>query len=160
MADADINAQQFVREVWERAEGELLSPHPVVPNLPEYESPEHDGDLRYLNSHWSIDPAPEGFRSNNPMKDKAKDRVAGTVLSVLHRYFAQERDYFAHVVRFSNRMAEWGGRMAREIRVVQQSLHDESRRLIERQDVLHRRAEERIEALERRVAELEARDRS
>jgi hypothetical protein len=155
MADADINARELVQRLWEQAEGELLSPEPVVPELPEYESPEHDGNLRYLNTHWTIDPMPEGPGSGSAIKDRAKDRMTATVLGVLDRYFEREREYLAHGVRFSNRMAEWGGRMAREIRLVQRSLADESRRLAERQDILHRRLEQRVEELERRLAELE-----
>ena len=156
MADADINARELVQRIWSHAESDLLAPDPVVPELPTYESPEHNGDLRYLNSHWEIDPAPEAAGSG-AIKDRAKDRMTATVLGVLHRYFEQEREFFAHTVRFSNHIAGWGGRMAREVRLVQQSLGDESRRLIERQDVLHRRLELRIEELEQRIAELEQR---
>jgi hypothetical protein len=155
MADADINARALVEQLWQRAEGELLLQDPVIPDLPEFEAPEHNGDLRYLNSHWQIDPALEG-PGGAEWKAKAKDRFAETVFSVLARYFEQERDFFAHGVRAHNAMAAWCGRLAREIRIVAQSVGDESRRLSERQDVLHRRLEDRIAALEARIAELEA----
>src|SRR3954469_13253160 len=102
MGDDNMTGQELARAIWERAEGEMLALRPVVPPLPEYESPEHDPDLRYLNSHWTIDPAPEGPSSGNQIKDRAKERLAATTLGVLDRYFSQEREYFAHSVRFAN----------------------------------------------------------
>jgi len=155
VADTDITAQVLVEQLWQRADGVLLASRPVLPDLPEYESPEHDENLRYLNTHWSIDPTPDGPDSGVEWKDKAKRRLAATVLSTLHRYFEQERDYLAHSVRHANALAGWCGRLAREIRVVAQTIGDESRRLSDRQDVLHARLEDRIAVLEARIAELE-----
>lgn len=158
MADADVNARELVEQLWQRAEGELLLHDPVVPDLPEFESPEHDVNLRYVNSHWAIDPNPpqDGVPDGGgEWKAKAKDRFAETVFSVLRFYFRQEQDFLAHSVRVDNAMAGWCGRLAREVRMVAQAVSDESRRLAERQDVLHRRLEERITRLEARIAELE-----
>jgi hypothetical protein len=157
MADADIAAQELVQQLWAKAEGELLSGRPLVPDLPDFEAPEHDGDLRYLNGNWAIDPADEGPSQGPEWRTKAKTRFTATVLSSLDRYFEQERDFLAHSVRVANTLAGWSGRLAREIRIVAQAIGDESARLVERQDILHRRTEARIAELEARVAELEGR---
>ena len=157
MADADVNVREFVDKLWERVDGARIEGEPALPPLPDYESPEHDADLRYLNAHWLIDPVgdhpAEGAEWN--ARARAKDRLAGTVFSILDRYFEQEREFFAHGVRVSNFLAGWSGRLAREIRTVAEALNDESHRLRDRQDVLHRRLEDRIAELERRLAALE-----
>lgn len=157
MADADVNVREFVDKLWERVDGGPIEGTPVLAALPEYESPEHDSDLRYLNAHWLIDPAQEkgSDDSGRNAKTRAKDRLAGTVFAVLDRYFEQERNFFAHGVRVSNFLAGWSGRLAREVRTVADALNDESHRLRDRQDVLHRRLEDRIVELEARVRELE-----
>lgn len=158
MDDTDITAQVLVEQLWHRADGVVLASDALLPELPEYESPEHDENLRYLNTHWAIDPAPDAPGGGGvEWKDRAKRRLTATVLSTLRRYFEQERDYFAHSVRHANALAEWCGRLAREVRVVAQAIGDESRRLADRQDVLHARLEDRIAVLEARVAELEGR---
>jgi hypothetical protein len=160
MANANGNARDLVERIWERADGQLLDGEPVLPDLPDYESPEHDGDLRYVNSHWSIDPAYEGPARGGEWKVRAKERLSGSVFGVLDRYFEQERDFFAHGVRVQNKLAGWCSRLAREVRTVAQALNDESNRLVERQDVLHRRMEDRVAALEARLETLEQHPKS
>lgn len=157
MADADVNVRDLVERLWEQADAGILEGEPVLPPLLDFDAPEHDGDLRYLNTHWSIDPASEGPGVGPEWKSKAKDRLAATVFSILERYLEQEREFFAHGVRVSNLLAGWSTRLAREVRTVAEAVNDESHRLRDRQDLLHRRLEERIVQLEGRVAELEGR---
>jgi len=157
MADADVNVRELVEHLWEQADQSLLEGEPVLAPLPDFQSPEHSAELRYLNEHWQIDPAAEGPADGPEWKAKAKSRMAATVFGVLDRYFVQEKEFFAYGVRTSNLLAGWSARLAGEIRLVAAALNDESHRLRDRQDVLHRRLEERIAALEDRLTELEAR---
>lgn len=157
MADEDVNVREMVARLWEKADESLAEGEPVLAQLPDFRSPEHDVDLRYLNEHWQIDPAVEKVPDGPEWKTKAKDRMAATVFGVLDRYFTQEREFFAHGVRTSNLLAEWIARLAKEIRLVATDLNDESHRLRDRQDVLHRRLEVRVAELSARVVELESR---
>lgn len=157
MADADVSVRELVGRLWEQADGSLLEGDAVLAPLSDFESPEHDSDLRYLNDHWQIDPAAEGAPDGPQWKAKAKDRMAAAVLGVLDRYFNQEKEFFAHGVRASNMLASWSARTAREVRLVAEALNDESHRLCDRQDVLHRRLEARIADLESRLLEVESR---
>jgi hypothetical protein len=155
VTDADISARKLVEEIWQRAEDELLGGTSVLPPLKDFESLEHNGDLRYLNSHWSIDPAQAGPPRGSEWKQKARSRFAASVYAVLDRYFAQERDFFAHSVRYQNEVAQWCATLSREIRQVASALEDEARRLSERQDVVQRRLEARVAELEDRLARRE-----
>lgn len=158
MADADVSVRELVGRLWEQADDSLLEGDTVLAPLSDFDSPEHDADLRYLNDHWQIDPAAEGPPDGGPQwKAKAKDRMAATVFGVLDRYFTQEKEFFAHGVRASNMLAGWSTRLAREVRLVAEALNDESHRLRDRQDVLHRRLEVRVAELSARVVELESR---
>lgn len=160
MADADVdepvNARATVERLWNQLDDELVEGEPAVAELPDFLSPVHNENIRYLNAHWDIDPASDAL-AGSEWKAKAKDRLAGSVLSVLDRYFEQERQFFAHTVRSMNDVAEWLARLAREVRTVGQSVTDESHRLRDRQDLLHQRLLARIAELEDRLAELEAR---
>lgn len=124
--------------------------------LPEYESPEHDDNLRYLNAHWAIDPTPDGPGSGVEWKDKAKRRLAATVMSTLPgtsrattRISRARRPH--HPARALACLPNGRGTHASA------AIGDESRRLADRQDVLHARLEHRIATLEARIAELEGR---
>ena len=156
MPNEETQVRGLIEELWAQADGELLEGNPLFVPLPDYESPEHNADLRYLNSHWQLDPTAETASDAAALKSKAKDRFNAAVLGVLHRYFEQEREFLAHSVRVSNLLAGWSDRLAREVRELAQGLTDESHRLRDRQDVLHRRLEDRIAELEARVQELES----
>lgn len=155
MADADVSVRELVGRLWEQADDSLLEGDAVLAPMADFQSPEHDPDLRYLNDHWQIDPAAEGAPDGPQWKAKAKDRMAATVFGVLDRYFTQEKEFFAHGVRASNMLAGWSTRLAREVRLVAEALNDESHRLRDRQDVLNRRLELRIAELEDRIAAIE-----
>ena len=111
---------------------------------------EHSSELRELNRTWPLEVPTSLPRLGPAWKHRAKDRVARVVLSLLDRYFSHEREFLAHVTRFDNQVAAAHDELADQVRSLAEELAATSRRLRDRDELLHRLLEQRIERLEAR----------
>jgi hypothetical protein len=82
------------------------------------------------------------------VKAGLKQRAATFVVTVLKRYFIEERDLLAHMVRFQNNVATSHDQLAEELKRLHQQVPEELRRLGQRNAL-------QFELLAQRIAELE-----
>jgi len=149
------NADELVARVWEEAAARAASIEPLTPD--EATAPEAlalDGQLAYLNQHWAFATSPATPASSRARR--TRERVA-RLLAFPSRYFAEEREFLAHTVRFANEVARRTDDLAAADTRLRRDLRAEARRLADRDQTLHDLLEARVAALEARVAELEAR---
>jgi hypothetical protein len=113
---------------------------------------QHLWELRYLNHHWDFELPDPSEVAKPTVKGRAKAILARFVVHFLAKYFSDQREFYAHVVRVSNAMARSHDALAQDIVTLAQTLRDEVQRLSDRDAMLHALVEERLERLERIVA--------
>jgi hypothetical protein len=129
-----------------------LEPFPVRSHV------RHLEELASLNRRWVFDTAPPAAPGSG-LRARFKAFVARLVLSALERYFLDERDFLANLVRLENESAERADLLLDEVRSLERAVRDlaestraalvsEAQRLAERDELYHRLAEARIEELE------------
>lgn len=126
---------------------------------PEFEPLVLDEERRYLNAHAVLTNEPTPLTGGGRMpalKGKAKDRAGRFVVNVLSRYFAEEHEFRAHLVRLLNKATLRHDEMGVEIRALHNAVRTDSDRLRQTNAVLHQRLEARLEALEDEVRTLRA----
>jgi hypothetical protein len=78
----------------------------------------HDMERHYLNAHYIFE-APPGEATAVPplasLKAGLKRRAGRFIIGTLERYFADEREFMGHLVRFQNNIAENHDHLAREV---------------------------------------------
>lgn len=151
MGAPTLDARDLVERLWQQTQARRQAIASTLNGLEDVEALTHSDELRYLNARWRLD-VPSGLPRVGPAwKHRAKERVAQLVLHLLDRYFTDERDFLAHVVRFQNKVAVAHDELVDQLRELIDQLRDESRRLAERDELLHRLLEERVEQLEHEV---------
>lgn len=158
MGEPGVVSRELVEKIWsEVAAEEAIGSEPPLGALPEFERMVHDEERRYLNARCLLDKAPAELASAGRLrtvKGRLKRRAGQFVVAVLERYFADEEEFIAHLVRLQNKLTLHQDRLAEEIRILHHALQVESRRLRDRSAMLHRALEERVEALERELTSL------
>lgn len=155
----EISARDLVQQVWDEVAAEqALRPRPDA-HLGDYERLVENSERHYVNSRYVLDRAPadlQGPANASPggAKRKARARAAQFVVGVLRRYFEDEQEFLAHLVRLQNAMTVHIDRLSGEIRQLEALLQAESDRLRAADTALHGRLEDRIQALENDVAAL------
>jgi hypothetical protein len=119
----------------------------------------HDEERHYINSHWELDTTPADLPRVGRLggvKARFKKRAAVFVVTVLERYFTEERHLIAHMVRFQNNIAMSHDRLAEELRQLHQQVPADARRLWQRDALLFEVLEERIVELQQEIESLRA----
>jgi hypothetical protein len=146
----------LVEEIWRKvAADEVLDIEGEVGEAPHFEPLIHDEERRYLNAHCEFDTAPASVPAAGPapgMKRRMKARAGHFVIAVLERYFADEKQFLAHLVRLQNKLTVNHDRLAEEVGRLHRAFRRDSERQRQRSAVLHSRLEERVAALERELA--------
>lgn len=156
MGEPGVVSRELVEKIWsEVAAEDAIGKESLLDPLPEFERLVHDGERRYLNARCVFDTTPaqvEPAGRLRTLKGRLKRRAGHFVVAVLERYFADEQEFIAHLVRLQNKVTVHQDRLAEEVLALHHALRIESRRLRDRSTLLHRALEDRIEALERQLA--------
>lgn len=88
------------------------------------------------------------------MKAGLKKRAATFVVTVLKRYFLEERDLLAHMVRFQNNVATGHDHLADELKRLHRQVQGELRRLWQRDALLFELLAQRVAEIEREIEDL------
>lgn len=152
MGNTSVDAETLVNQLWEDARAKEAAQSSLdAVQVGGGERLQHLWELRYLNHHWDFElPDPAQF-GGPTAKGRAKAAIARFIAHFLAKYFADQREFYAHVVRVDNALAQRYDAQADDIVRLVQALRDESRRLSDRDAMLHSLLEERLERLERAV---------
>lgn len=158
----DVSARELVQQIWDEVAAERsLRPTPDA-GLVDYDRLLEDGERHYINSHYVLDRSPHDSESGRrPLalaRRRLRARAARFVVQVLARYFTDEQEFLAHLVRLQNKITVHVDRLSEEIRTLEAVLQAESDRLRTADAVLHARLEDRISTLEAELARLRGQD--
>lgn len=152
---SDISARELTRQLWEEVAAErALRTNPHA-GLGDYDRLINDSERHYLNSRYVLRRSPRGSEGGERwlrVNGALRLRAAQFVLRVLERYFDDEQEFLAHLVRLQNTVTANIDRLSAEVRQLESLLQAESERLGAADAILHARLEERINALEEQVA--------
>jgi hypothetical protein len=154
-----IDARTLVTRLCHEAERDYPSLLPIdIPPPWTAEHIRHREELGYLNRHWILEtegPPRAGGGLVARLRHLCSRFVHRIVRRALAHYLLEERDLLANLVRFQNTLAERGDLLLDEahafrdrVRAQDARIVDELAHLVERDEVLHRALEQRIEALE------------
>lgn len=126
-----------------------------IPVLDPVDRMQDDPDLAYLNRHWQLATATPVVAGGPFVRVRRwlKAQASGVVESVLARYFQEERDLLANVVRVQNELARRIDALAQEVRVLDGATYRFSAAFREACADLRERDEVLRRLLERRLAE-------
>lgn len=147
MGDLGIDSRDLVERVWhEVALRETLAAEPFEHKEP-FRSVElnHDAERHYINAHCILASTPSEVASFGPLaqgKARLKRRAGHFIVAVLERYFADEREFLAHLVRFQNNVADAHDELGREIAALEHLVRVESLALKQRIAILNETLEE------------------
>src|SRR5581483_10791027 len=140
LGEATFRSRDLVESIWHDVAVEAqLAAEPVVGSPPDFAFLIHDEERRYINAHCELDTSPGDLPRVGRLgglKAGLKQRAATFVVTVLKRYFVEERDLLAHMVRFQNNVATNHDHVAEEVKRLYQQLPDELRRLWQRDAML------------------------
>jgi hypothetical protein len=152
MAEFVVNTRELVERLWAEAAAEsALQEGFSLDALPDFERLTHHEERRYLNAHCVFDRSPSlGGRGGllAGFKERAKARGGRFVMHVLQRYFDQDQEFRAHLVRLQNTLTDEHDRARMEVRQVHESFRAETARMWQACAAMHRALEDRVEALE------------
>lgn len=152
VAETSVNTRELVEKIRTQVAAErAVRAGASLGPLPAFDLLVHDAERRYLNEHWVFDRAPTRVGSGGRLrgfKGQAKARAGQFVLGVLDRYFDQDQEFRAHLVRLQNRLTEEQDRARAELREVYEALTLELDRLQQAYEAVHTALEERVAALE------------
>lgn len=160
MGEPTVVSRALVEEIWSGvANDELTRVQPSLGEPPSFEALVHDEERRYINARCEPNTTPADVPSAGrlvPIKRRLKGRAAHFVMRVLEHYFADEREFLAHLVRLQNKLTIHHDRLAEELQRLHHALSVESQRLRQQSLILHRQLEQRIETLEEQLAQIQA----
>jgi hypothetical protein len=160
VADARVNSREVVDQIWSNvATEQVLELTSGLGSAPEFDQLVLDEERRYLNAHVVLTNEPASLAGGGRLptvKGKAKERAGRFIVNVLGRYFADEHEFNAHLVRLLNKITVHHDEMGAEIRALHDAVRADSDRLRQANAVLHQRLEARLEALEDEVRTLRA----
>ena len=130
MGESGINSREMVERIWhEVALRETLAAEPLDQSPPRFVELHHDMERHYLNARCVLDTRPSEVPAAPPLsrfKAHLKRRAGNFIVATLHRYFAEEQEFMAHLVRFQNNVAESHDQLARELAALHYTLRVES----------------------------------
>ncbi|MDQ3756384.1 MAG: hypothetical protein M3394_00820 [Actinomycetota bacterium] len=113
---------------------------------------QHLWELRHLNHHWDFDAPDPGQFGGPTVKGRAKGAIGRFVVHLFAKYFDDQREFYAHVVRVANALARSHDALADDLATLTRMLRDETQRLADRDAMFHALVEERLERMERILA--------
>jgi len=153
VADTFVSSREVVEEVWRHvaAKRDLRAASEIrgFPPLPQLN---HDTERHLINARCVLDRGPGELPSGKPLarvKKVVKRRAAAFTMAVLQRYFDDEQEFIAHLVRFQNNVADAHDQLAREVAALHRGTLLECERLMSK-----------LEALEETVQRIRAADGS
>jgi hypothetical protein len=156
-----VSTRELVDRIWSEVAAEQASRFETsLEPLPAFDLLLHDEERRYINAHWAFARTPSEVNSSGMMrslKRRAKARAGHFVMSVLERYFDEDQEFRAHLVRLQNTLTVEHDRLSVEVREVHESLRTQVDRLWQAYAAMHTALEERVRALE--AGRIPARDR-
>jgi hypothetical protein len=156
-----VSARELVDRIWAEVAAEQASRFGTsLEPLPPFDSLLHDEERRYINAHCVFDRTPAEVTSGGMMrmlKKRTKARAGHFVMKVLERYFDDDQEFRAHLVRLQNTLTVEHDRLSAEVRAVHEALRSEVDRLWQAYAAMHSALEDRVRALE--AGEASARDR-
>ena len=162
MADPDVSTRDLVDRIWAEVAAEQASRFETsLEPLPAFDLLLHDEERRYINAHWAFSRAPSAVDCSGTMrglKKRAKARAGHFVMKVLARYFDEDEEFRAHMVRLQNTLTVEHDRVSVEVRDVHDTLRSEVDRLWQAYAAMHAALEDRVRALE--TGQLPNRDRT
>jgi hypothetical protein len=142
----------MVDRIWAEVAAEQVSRiETSLEPLPDVELLLHDEERRYVNAHCVFSRTPSevhGGGALRPLKARAKARAGQFVMQVLQRYFDEDEEFRAHMVRLQNTVTVEHDRLSAEVRQVHRALRTEVDRLWQAYAAMHTAMEERVRALE------------
>ena len=153
MGSPSVDAESLVARLWEEARAKEAAQSSIDSlHLGGGERLQHLWELRHLNHHWDFE-APDPAQFGGPTaKGRAKAALGRFIVHFFAKYFADQREFYAHVVRVSNALARSHDALADDIATLARTLRDESQRLADRDAMFHALVEERLERIERMIA--------
>lgn len=152
VAELGVSTRELVEKIWtEVAADRLVQARSSLEPLPAFDLLTHDEDRRYLNDHWTFDRAPSQVQSSGflrGVKRQAKRRAGQFVVRVLDRYFDEDQEFRAHLVRLQNKLTDEHDRTRTEIRELYAAFNSDMDRLWQAYAAMHAALEERVAALE------------
>jgi hypothetical protein len=147
VGESGVNSREMVERIWhEVALREALAAEPLDDKRPPRVELHHDMERHYLNAHCMLDHTPSDLSSAGrfpQLKSRLKRRAAHFVVGVLNRYFTDEQEFLAHLVRFQNNLAERHDELGREVEALHHMLRVESQALKQRIALLNEAVEGR-----------------
>jgi hypothetical protein len=155
MREGTTVARELVERLWkDPPEAPQPSHVPVVPTLPPSDHIVHRPDLGYLNRRW-VWTNDAGTNGRGGFRRRLKLRLARLIARSIDSYFAEERAFIEHLVRFQNDVARKSDQLSDEIRHVAATdrslvawMQDQIDDLSRKNELLHGLLEARIERLE------------
>lgn len=161
MAEPGVSTRELVDRIWAEVAAEQASRYEAsLEPLPTFDLLLHDEERRYINAHWAFARTPAEVMSSGSMrtlKKRAKARAGRFVMKVLERYFDEDEEFRAHLVRLQNTLTVEHDRLSIEVRDVHEALRTEVDRLWQAYSAMHAALEDRVRSLE--SGQLPARDR-
>jgi hypothetical protein len=146
VGDLGVSSRELVDRVWhEVARREALVAEPID-HKPFRPAPlEHDPERHYINARWKLDTAPAplgGVGALASVKARMKRRAGLFVVAVLDRYFSDESEFLAHLVRYQNNVADAHDQLALEVASLDHAMRVESHALKQRMAIVLEAVEE------------------
>lgn len=146
-----------MEQVWRRvALREELTSEPKIPAAPHFAKLEHDMERHIVNRRCILDrsPAvPPGAGWLKRVKTPLKRRAGTFLVTVLDRYFDDEQQFLAHLVRLQNNIAESHDHLAQDVTDLHRHVRDEALSLRRHIALLEESIDEKIAALQFAQAE-------
>jgi hypothetical protein len=161
VTEPGVSTRELVDRIWAEVAAEQASRFETsLEPLPAFDLLLHDEERRYINAHCVFKRAPSEVPSSGMMrsvKKRAKARAGHFVMKVLERYFDEEQEFRAHMVRLQNTLTVEHDRLSAEVRELHEVLRGEVDRLWQAYAAMHAGMEDRVRALE--TGRIPARDR-
>jgi hypothetical protein len=152
LPEPGVSTRELVDRIWAEVAAEQASRFETsLEPLPTFDLLLHDEERRYINAHWAFTRTPAEVPSSGTMrslKRRAKARAGHFVVKVLERYFDEDQEFRAHLVRLQNTLTVEHDRLSVEVRDVREALRSEVDRLWQAYAAMHSAIEDRVRALE------------
>lgn len=152
MAEAGVSSRELVDRIWAEVSAEQATRFETsLEPLPAFDLLLYDEERRFINAHCVFKRTPSEVHSGGMMrslKKKAKARAGHFVVKVLDRYFDEDQEFRAHLVRLQNRLTVEHDRLSLEVRDTHEALRSEVDRLWQAYAAMHSALEDRVSLLE------------
>jgi hypothetical protein len=156
-----VSTRELVDRIWAEVAAEQSSRfETALEPLPAFDLLLQDEERRYINAHCVFSRRPSEVKSGGmlrTLKKRTKARAGHFVVKVLDRYFDEEQEFRAHLVRLQNTLTVEHDRLSVEVRETHAALRSEVDRLWQAYAAMHSALEDRVRALE--TGETPARNR-